>query len=85
MDKIIPNFCIEYKKSLIASGICDVAVFNEREIRLKLEDGGRVNITGENLKIVGFEKKTGEFKLVGIVLSVKFLSGALSPFMKLFK
>ena len=85
MDKIIPNFCIEYKKSLIASGIADVISFNEREIRLKLEDGGRVNITGENLKIVGFEKRTGEFKLVGTVLSIKFLGGASSPFMKLFK
>ena len=85
MDKVIPNFCIEYKKSLIASGVGDVISFNEREIKLKLEDGGRVNITGDNLKIVGFEKRTGEFKLAGVVMSVKFLGGASSPLAKLFK
>ena len=72
MDKVIPNFCIEYKKSLIASGIGDVISFNEREIKLKLEDGGRVNIAGD-------------IKLAGVVLSVKFLGGASSPLAKLFK
>ena len=85
MDKVFPNFCIEYKKSLIASSVGDVISFNEREIKLKLEDGGRVNIAGDNLKIVGFEKRTGEFKLAGVVLSVKFLGGASSPLAKLFK
>ncbi len=28
MDKVIPNFCIEYKKSFIASGVGDVISFN---------------------------------------------------------
>lgn len=35
MDKIIPEFVIEYKKSFTASGVGDVISFNDREIRLK--------------------------------------------------
>mgnify|MGYP002521566916 CR=1 FL=1 len=85
MDKVIPNFVIEYKKSLVASGVGDVISFNEREIRLNLAEGGKVLICGEGLKIVKFEKKTGEFKLIGAVGSVKFLSGGQTALKRFFK
>lgn len=85
MDKIIPDFVIEYKKSFTASGVGDVISFNDREIRLSLVEGGRVCITGEGLKIVGFEKRTGEFKMVGAVVAVKFLSGAQTTLKRFFK
>ena len=85
MEKVQPVFTIEYKKSFSASGICDVLAFNEREIKLAIVEGGRMVITGESLKIVGFNKQSGEFKLVGIVSGVKFLSATGSPLKRLFK
>ena len=63
----------------------DVISFNDREIRLSLVEGGRVCITGEGLKIVGFEKRTGEFKMVGAVVGVKFLSGGQTTLKRFFK
>lgn len=85
MDKIVPNFVIEYKKSLAATGVADVISFNDREIKFTLVEGGKVSVTGEALKIVCFEKRTGEFRLAGVVCGVKFSSGAQSAFGRFFK
>lgn len=83
MEKTVPDFAIEYKKSLAASGVADVMSFNDREIRLSLTEGGKAVITGDGMKIVCFEKRTGEFKLVGAVSGVRF-SSAAQPFLKRF-
>lgn len=85
MDKIVPNFVIEYKKSFSASGVADVISFNDREIKFTLAEGGKVSVFGEALKIVGFEKRTGDFRLVGVVCGVKFSSGAQSAFGRFFR
>ena len=72
MDKIIPDFVIEYKKSFTASGVGDVISFNDREIRLSLVEGGRVCITGEGLKIVRFNELDGSLSLSGKVNAVRY-------------
>ncbi len=85
MEKTVPNFTIEYKKSLAASGIADVTSFNDREIRLNLTEGGKAIITGEAMKIVCFEKRTGEFRLAGVVSGVKFSSASQSFIKRFFR
>ena len=76
---------LEYKQGLIAGGIADVIMSNDKEVVLALSGGGKVKITGENLKILGFDKVSCNFRLGGNVFSIRYSSGSQSAFKNLFK
>ena len=85
MDKNIKHTVfIEYGQGLIATAVGEVLYFNEREIKLKLLSGERLLVMGEKLKINGFDKNCGELKLLGAIISVRYVAPTSSKFKKLF-
>lgn len=85
MEQERTTFNLEYRKSVVACGVKDVLSFNDKEIKVALFDGGKGFITGEEMKIVGFNKQSGELKAVGVVSGIKFSSSARAFFKKLVK
>ncbi|HBF86173.1 MAG TPA: hypothetical protein DDW54_00680 [Clostridiales bacterium] len=79
------SLSVEYKQGLTASGISDVLSSNDREAILSICGGGKVKISGENLKIIGFDKVSCNFKMSGFVLSVRYSAASQSPLKNLFK
>lgn len=63
---------IDNRKSFSASGISDVLSFNEREVRMTLAGGGKLIILGDNLKIDGFSKQSGEVRISGLLRSLRY-------------
>ncbi|MBQ7374198.1 MAG: hypothetical protein IJW64_06560 [Clostridia bacterium] len=85
MDKNIRHtLLIEQGQGLIATAVLEVSSFNEKEIRLNLSTGGKLAVFGEKLKINGFDKNSGELKLSGAVLCVKYATSTSSKIKKLF-
>ena len=58
--------------------------FSDKQIVLSLE-GGRIIVSGSNMKIVGFSKTNGGFTAVGEIISVRYTGGGSSLKQKLFK
>ncbi len=75
---------LDDRKYLAVCGVADVLCFNEREVRLSLSGGGKMFVTGENLKIEGFSRQTGEARVNGTVRSIKYsdLLGGAHGFFK---
>ena len=78
------SLTLENRSKCAMTGIREVLSYSPREVALS-SSNGRLTITGEGLKIVGFEKRTGEFKMVGAVVAVKFLSGGQTTLKRFFK
>ena len=76
---------LDYKQGVWADGIADVASFDADNITLSLVEGGKLALSGENLKIIGFDKAPGEFKASGSVYSLKYSAGAKRGLKNLFK
>ncbi len=76
---------LEYRQGLTASGINDVIAFDEKDIVLSVSNGAKMRITGENLKILNFDKPSGNFRLSGSVYVLKYSVGEKFGLKKLFK
>ncbi len=76
---------IDNRSRLSASGIADVASFNEREVRASLCGGGKIIVIGESLKIDGFSKQSGDMKLSGKIYAVKYSDFSASGVKKFFR
>ena len=76
---------IEYGQGLTATAVLEVTSFNEREIKLSLSSGQRLAVNGEKIKIVGFNRQSGELKLSGVIIGVRYFSGASGQLKKIFK
>ena len=85
MEKIVKHtLFLEYGQGLFATAISEVLSFDEKEVKLSLSSGGKLLVQGAKMKINCFETGSGEFKLVGEVSAVKYLSHTSSKFKKLF-
>lgn len=71
---------IENRKSLSAQNVAEVKAFCQTEITLELKDKQKLIIWGDGLKIVSFNKETGEFAMVGEVRQLRFAKNKLKQF-----
>ncbi len=78
----VHTLTIDQKKTVKATGIESVVAFSSSRISLNLSDGGRLYISGNDLKITAFSKDSGEFESVGVITGATY-SGRLGA--KLFK
>ena len=76
---------MENRSSVIASGVAEVGSFGENEIKVRLSSGVGMTVAGEKLGIIGFDKRTGELRLVGKINSVKYSDRYLPKAGKFFK
>ncbi len=85
MEQNCPHvLTVENRKGVFATGVIEVIFFNDREIRLNIADCKLV-ISGENLKISGFNKQSGEFKATGTVFGTKYINSTNLSVKKFFK
>jgi hypothetical protein len=83
MDSIQHSISIESKKKFSATAIESVDSFSDRQIVLSFS-GGKIVVTGSNMKIVGFSKTGGNFSALGDIAGVRYLgSGGIKQ--RLFK
>ncbi len=75
---------IEHGQGFIAAAVADVLSFNEGQITVRLTSGERLTVYGAGLKINGFNKQSGELKVVGAVQTVKYIPSVKQKFRKLF-
>jgi len=67
----IQTLTIEQQKRLTMSGVISVDGFNEQTVTVTLNEG-RMQINGENLKVLAFSKTTGNLSIDGKIITVKF-------------
>ena len=75
---------LEYGQGFFATGIAEVAVFNEKEIILRLDLGEKLSVFGENLKINAFNKQLGDLRVAGAISVVKYSYSAKQKIRNLF-
>jgi len=66
---------IENRKKVLATRIDAVSAFSAGQIVL-LYGGGKIIISGADMKIVAFSKSSGEFSAVGQITAVKYSGGS---------
>lgn len=76
---------LEEQKKLVITDVKEVAYFTEKEIRVLLMNGGKVDILGEELKISAFNNQSGAFAALGKVRAIKYLGKQESFVKRLFK
>lgn len=74
---------VEQQKKITMSGVESVNAFSSGQINLSIT-GGKVTITGSNLKITAFSKASGAFAATGTVYGVRYNTGG-GKFSGLFK
>ena len=79
------NVSIENKSKITASGVVEVASCTDKAIKLILNDKTVFLISGNNLKIIGFDNKSGNIALTGEILLIKYKPKEESVFKKVFK
>ena len=85
MENLQHKIIIENKSEVIITNASEVLSFNEREIRVKLKSNYVIKIGGENLKIIGFDNVSGNFKLKGNINSLIYKGKDESFIKKVFK
>lgn len=75
----------ENRKSFYASGAEDVISFSENEVRISLCGGMKMVVTGEGLKMIGFDKRSGEVRLIGTVKGIAYRDAAFTGKRKIFR
>ena len=79
------QIAIKDKRAFSASEVKDVLAFSDKEIKLLLSDGKRLTGEGAGLKIVGFDKSSGDFEAEGEVGSIRFVGAKESIVKRVFK
>ena len=72
MENNVQKVVIENKSEIHISNVLEVLSFTEKEIRVKLSNLTVIRILGNNLKIIGFDNQSGNFKSKGDILQVNF-------------
>ncbi len=73
---------IENQKRLSATAVGEVDGFSDKEIRLKLVNGKRIIIYGQNLKVINFQKQSGNFMADGEINRVIYQNKTAGNFFK---
>lgn len=83
--EIVPHtLSIEQCKKITATGIDSVDGFMPQQIVLTYA-GGKITVTGNNLKIINFSKSTGAFAASGDISGVKYGAKSTKFLQKVFK
>ncbi len=75
---------LENRKKLTMSGVVSVDAFSPTQLRLSLEANSLL-ITGENLKVINFNKGQGNLVVDGLVNEIKFLNKKTALIKRFFK
>jgi sporulation protein YabP len=67
----LQTLTIEQQKRLTMTGVLSVDGFNEQSVAITLNEG-RMQIQGENLKVLAFSKSTGNLSVDGKIFFIKF-------------
>lgn len=72
-EKIIKNsiLTLENRENIKITGVQSVDGFSEQTLSLTINDN-KLKILGEKLKILSFDKVTGEFSADGIINEIKY-------------
>ncbi len=76
---------IENRSDVLISSVLEVLAFTDKEIKIKLFNGTVIKIQGENLKIIGFDNQSGNFKMKGLITSLTYKGKEESFIKKVFK
>ena len=75
---------IENCKRITATGISSVDSFSATQLVLSYS-GGRIMVSGSEMKITSFSKTNGQFAATGTITGVKYTGKAMGLRQKLFK
>ena len=75
---------VENCKRITATGIASVDSFSPTQLVLSY-GGGRITVTGSEMKITSFSKTNGQFSASGTITGVKYSGKAASFKQRLFK
>ena len=75
---------LENRKKLIMNGVVSVDSFSPTQLRLSLESNSLL-ISGENLKVINFNKAQGNLVVDGLVNEIKFLNKKTTSIKRFFK
>ena len=76
---------IENRNEVLISSVLEVLSFSEKEIKIKLFNNTVIKIIGENLKIIGFDNQSGNFKMKGLIINLAYKGKEESFFKKVLK
>ncbi len=85
MENNIQKVVIENKSEININNVLEVLSFTEKEIRVKLTNSTVIRILGNNLKIIGFDNQSGNFKSKGDILQVIYKGKEESLIKRVFK
>lgn len=75
---------VENCKRITATGIISVDAFSATQLILSY-GGGRIVVSGSEMKITSFSKTNGQFSASGVITAVKYAGKAVGLKQKLFK
>lgn len=78
------TLCLENRKSLSLTGVESVDSFSEQCLKLTVS-GSRVVVTGENIKIIAFNKESGNLTAEGVINEIKYLGKQVAFLKRIFK
>ncbi len=76
---------IENRSEILITSVLEVLSFTDKEIKIKLFNGTIIKILGENLKIIGFDNQSGNFKMKGIISLLSYKGKEESFFKRVLK
>ncbi len=85
MENCIHSVNIDGMARVTATAVEEVAGFTEKEIRLKVRGGDTLVLSGDNLKILCFDNKSGAFTAQGAIAGLKYRAKAESVVKRIFK
>lgn len=78
------SLTIEQQRKISATAVDGVDSFSDKQIVLSFS-GGKIVVTGANMKITGFSQSSGNFSAVGEINGARYIKKGLSLAKKLFK
>ena len=76
---------IDDRKKFSATAVSEVLSFSDKEVKLKLNDKTVMVITGNGLKIAGFDNGSGNALILGEIFLIKYKGKEENFLKKVFK
>ena len=76
---------IENRSEILITSVLEVLSFSDKELKIKLVNSTIIKIIGENLKIIGFDNQSGNFKAKGLMVSINYKGKEESFFKRVLK
>ena len=76
---------VDNKKSANITAVSEVLAFSDKEVKLKLFDKTVMIISGNGLKIAGFDNSNGKALILGEIFFIKYKGKEESFIKKVFK